>query len=40
MEKPLKSFGFALSNAVDIDDNKYPDILVGAYEAQKVVLLR
>ncbi|XP_007455178.1 PREDICTED: integrin alpha-IIb [Lipotes vexillifer] len=33
-------FGFSLRGATDIDDNGYPDLLVGAYGANKVVVYR
>ncbi|XP_074175801.1 integrin alpha-IIb isoform X5 [Rhinolophus sinicus] len=33
-------FGFSLRGATDIDDNGYPDLLVGAYRADKVVVYR
>ncbi|XP_057571743.1 integrin alpha-IIb isoform X2 [Hippopotamus amphibius kiboko] len=33
-------FGFSLRGATDIDDNGYPDLLVGAYGADKVVVYR
>ncbi|MBZ3887400.1 Integrin alpha-IIb [Sciurus carolinensis] len=33
-------FGFSLRGAVDIDDNGYPDLLVGAYGASKVAVYR
>ncbi|XP_071460109.1 integrin alpha-IIb [Marmota flaviventris] len=33
-------FGFSLRGAMDIDDNGYPDLLVGAYEASKVAVYR
>ncbi|XP_062030824.1 integrin alpha-IIb [Lepus europaeus] len=33
-------FGFCLRGATDIDDNGYPDLLVGAYGADKVVVYR
>uniref|UniRef100_A0A250YLW6 Integrin alpha-IIb n=1 Tax=Castor canadensis TaxID=51338 RepID=A0A250YLW6_CASCN len=33
-------FGFSLRGTVDIDDNGYPDLLVGAYGASKVVVYR
>ena len=36
----LRSFGFALSAGLDLDGNQYPDLLVGDYEADRVVLLR
>ncbi|XP_054565094.1 integrin alpha-IIb [Eptesicus fuscus] len=33
-------FGFSLRGATDIDDNGYPDLLVGAYGADKVAVYR
>lgn len=33
-------FGFSLRGAVDIDDNGYPDLIVGAYGASKVAVYR
>ncbi|XP_036739045.2 integrin alpha-IIb isoform X2 [Manis pentadactyla] len=33
-------FGFSLRGATDIDDNGYPDLLVGAYGANKVAVYR
>lgn len=35
-----KTFGYSLSGKVDMDLNGYPDLLVGAYEADTVILLR
>ncbi|NXE98135.1 ITA2B protein, partial [Menura novaehollandiae] len=32
------AFGFALRGATDLDDNGYPDLLVGAYGAAKVAV--
>ncbi|XP_066222404.1 integrin alpha-IIb [Saccopteryx leptura] len=34
------AFGFSLRGATDIDDNGYPDLLVGAYGADKVIVYR
>ncbi|XP_070339468.1 integrin alpha-IIb isoform X2 [Equus asinus] len=34
------AFGFSLRGATDIDDNGYPDLLVGAYGANKVAVYR
>lgn len=36
----LKTFGFSLSGGVDLDGNTYPDLVVGAYEANKVLVFR
>ena len=36
----LKSFGYSLSGGIDLDENGYPDLLVGAYESDSVILLR
>ncbi|XP_057631468.1 integrin alpha-IIb [Chionomys nivalis] len=33
-------FGFSLRGAVDIDENGYPDLIVGAYGASKVAVYR
>ena len=36
----LKSFGYSLSGGMDLDENGYPDLLIGAYESDAVVLVR
>ncbi|CAO2645565.1 Integrin alpha-IIb [Lemmus lemmus] len=43
LDSPFSSgsgFGFSLRGAVDIDDNGYPDLIVGAYGASKVAVYR
>ncbi|XP_007953458.1 integrin alpha-IIb [Orycteropus afer afer] len=43
LESPFpkgSGFGFSLRGATDIDDNGYPDLLVGAYGASKVAVYR
>ncbi|NP_001129643.1 integrin subunit alpha 2b S homeolog precursor [Xenopus laevis] len=37
---PPSQFGFALRGGTDIDNNGYPDLLVGAFEADKVFIFR
>ncbi|XP_052246976.1 integrin alpha-6-like isoform X2 [Dreissena polymorpha] len=34
------AFGYSLSGGMDLDDNTYPDLLVGSYSDNKVALLR
>jgi len=36
----LKTFGWSLSGGLDMDDNKYPDLLVGAYHSGHAVHMR
>lgn len=40
MQRLPQGFGISISKAVDIDDNKYPDIVIGAYESNLAYLLR
>jgi len=37
---PLSAFGYSLSAGIDVDDNGYPDVVVGAFQADAVVVLR
>ncbi|XP_077978438.1 integrin alpha-8-like isoform X2 [Glandiceps talaboti] len=36
----LKTFGFSLSGGLDMDNNRYPDLLIGSYESDQAVLLK
>ena len=36
----LQSFGSSISGGMDIDFNEYPDIIVGAYANDTVVLFK
>ncbi|XP_073969159.1 integrin alpha-PS1-like isoform X1 [Rhodnius prolixus] len=36
----LETFGYSLSGGLDMDNNGYPDLLIGAFESSSVVLLR
>ncbi|KAK9887894.1 hypothetical protein WA026_000198 [Henosepilachna vigintioctopunctata] len=36
----FKSLGYSLSGGLDMDDNNYPDLLVGAYESDIVILYK
>ncbi|XP_041979376.1 integrin alpha-PS1 isoform X2 [Aricia agestis] len=36
----MRTFGYSLSGGMDLDENGYPDLLVGAYENSSVALIR
>lgn len=36
----LTTFGFSLAGGVDLDGNRYPDLVVGAYEASKAIVFK
>lgn len=39
LSHPFKAFGAALGTGMDVDNNSYPDVLVGAFESDSVALL-
>ena len=38
--RPLSTFGYSLSGGEDLDFNGYPDLVVGAFDSNKIVVLR
>uniref|UniRef100_A0A182JLT4 Uncharacterized protein n=1 Tax=Anopheles atroparvus TaxID=41427 RepID=A0A182JLT4_ANOAO len=36
----LTTFGFSLSGGIDLDGNRYPDLVVGAYESDKALVFK
>ncbi|ELU18032.1 hypothetical protein CAPTEDRAFT_222780 [Capitella teleta] len=38
--REMRTFGYSLSGGIDMDNNFYPDLAVGAYESAKLVILR
>ncbi|CAG2057294.1 unnamed protein product [Timema podura] len=40
LNQPDKTFGYSLSGGLDLDQNGYPDLLIGAYEHDSVIVLR
>lgn len=36
---PINTFGSSLSGGIDIDNNSYPDLLIGAYDSSAVIAL-
>ncbi|KAL3831471.1 hypothetical protein ACJMK2_023216 [Sinanodonta woodiana] len=36
----LSTFGWSLSGGIDMDDNRYPDLLIGAQSSAKAIFLR
>ncbi|KRY74184.1 Integrin alpha ina-1 [Trichinella pseudospiralis] len=37
---PIQTFGWSLSGGLDMDNNGYPDLLVGAFKSDMAILLR
>ena len=40
VDSGIRTFGWSLSGGMDLDGNKYPDVLVGAYESSNAVYIR
>jgi hypothetical protein len=40
MSNSLTTFGWSLSGGLDVDNNTYPDLVVGAYESDMVYLFK
>jgi len=40
ISESLQTFGYSFAGGFDIDDNGYPDLLIGSYESNNAVLLR
>lgn len=39
-DKGLRTLGFSLSGSIDMDSNEYPDIVIGAYDSERVIFMR
>lgn len=39
LPSPIRTFGSSLSGGIDIDDNTYPDLLIGAYGSSVAIAL-
>ena len=37
---PMQSFGYSLSGGNDMDNNGYPDLVIGSYKSDHIVMLR
>ena len=40
IDTSISTFGWSLSAGMDLDENEYPDLLIGAYESANAVYLR
>jgi len=40
IDASVRTFGWSLSGGMDLDNNEYPDLLIGAYESTNAVYLR
>ena len=40
IDASISTFGWSLSAGMDLDENEYPDLLIGAYESANAVYLK
>lgn len=40
LDVPVNTFGFSVSGGLDLDGNRYPDLVVGAYESATAIFFR
>ena len=40
IDSSISTFGWSLSAGMDLDENEYPDLLIGAYESASAVYLK
>nr|XP_003704431.2 PREDICTED: integrin alpha-PS2 isoform X1 [Megachile rotundata] len=40
LDMPVSTFGFSVSGGLDLDGNRYPDLVVGAYESASAMFFR
>lgn len=40
VDASIRTFGYSLSGGLDLDENGYPDVTVGAYGSNKAIMLR
>jgi len=38
--RPITTFGFSLSGGIDLDNNQYPDMIIGAYESDTAYFMK
>ncbi len=40
IDSSIRTFGWSLSGGMDLDNNEYPDLLIGAYESTNAIYLK